>query len=177
MGEQLERVAGRLLSEAGLKLAVAESCTGGLLGSRITDVPGSSAYFLGGVLAYADALKTLLLWVPPEVIRKHGAVSAECAAQMARGVLEVTGADIAIAVTGIAGPDGGSAEKPVGTVYITLVAPAVEQVERFEWHEDRTGNKRLSVEAALQMLVTYLSKRDGNRGPMAAPAGGNSSAG
>src|SRR5947207_14294871 len=98
----LEVAAGRLLVDAGMSLAVAESCTGGLLGSLITDVPGSSSYFLGGVIAYSDTLKSDLLDVPPAVIREHGAVSAECALRMARGARGITGADIALSVTGVA---------------------------------------------------------------------------
>src|SRR5437867_2067211 len=109
---KLELIAGELLASSGMTLALAESCTGGLLGDMLTDVPGSSAYFLGGVVAYHDDLKTALLDVPPAVIRQYGAVSAECALLMARGVRGITGADIGISITGIAGPGGGTAAKP-----------------------------------------------------------------
>src|SRR5438874_2315271 len=126
-------LAGRLLAAIGMTVAVAESCTGGLLGSLLTDVPGSSTYFLGGVIAYHDALKTGLLGVSPALIREHGAVSAECALAMVRGVRNVTGSDIALSVTGIAGPSGGTPAKPVGTVYIGIAAPGVEKVQHFHW--------------------------------------------
>lgn len=155
---KLEEQVGALLAGRNLTLAVAESCTGGLLGSLLTDVPGSSRYFLGGVVAYHDTLKTALLDVPPAVIRQHGAVSAECALCMARGVRSLAGADIALSVTGVAGPDGGTPEKPVGTVYIGMVADNFEKVERFTWEGGRLDNKWHSVEAALQMLLDHLHK-------------------
>ncbi|MDX2208189.1 MAG: competence/damage-inducible protein A [Gemmatimonadales bacterium] len=106
---------------AGRLIAVAESCTGGLLGGRITAIPGSSDYFVGGVIAYHDAVKTALLGVPAELIARHGAVSGEVAEAMVRGVAERTGADLALSITGIAGPDGGSETKPVGTVWFGLL--------------------------------------------------------
>jgi PncC family amidohydrolase len=160
-----EVLAGALLSRAGLTLAVGESCTGGLLGSRLTDVAGSSSYFLGGVIAYHDSLKVQLLGVPPDVISEHGAVSAECALLMAQGVRRLSAADVGVAVTGIAGPSGGTAEKPVGTVYIALAAAGVERVEGFCWQGDRLDNKRRSVEAALEMLVEYLHGREAKMRP------------
>jgi PncC family amidohydrolase len=153
---ELEAHTGQLLTQAGLRVAVAESCTGGLLGHVLTNVPGSSAYFLGGVIAYDDSAKTNLLGVSTETIKEHGAVSAECALEMARGAQRIFGADITLAVTGIAGPGGGTAEKPVGTVYIALTGPGVETVERFCWQSDRAGNKQLSVEAALHRLADHL---------------------
>jgi len=156
LAENLENLAGTLLLLSGQTVAVAESCTGGLLGHLITEVPGSSRYFLGGVIAYDDSLKTRLLDVPPSLIMEHGAVSAECALQMARGARSITGANIAISITGIAGPTGGTAEKPVGTVYIGLAAPEVEKVAHFAWHGNRSENKRNSAEAALQILIGYL---------------------
>ncbi len=113
--------AARVLQREGLWLAVAESCTGGLLGAHITDEPGASSYFRGGVIAYANEVKEGLLGVPAELIRAHGAVSSECARAMATGVLGVLSADVALAVTGIAGPGGGTPEKPVGLVYVALV--------------------------------------------------------
>jgi PncC family amidohydrolase len=154
--EQLETLAGRLLLSTRQTLAVAESCTGGLLGDRLTDVPGSSEYFLGGVIAYHDGLKTSLLDVPWEIIEQHGAVSAECALAMAQGVRCFTGASIGISITGIAGPTGGTDAKPVGTVYIGIAGTNIERVEHYLWQGDRVSNKRYSVEAALRMLIEYL---------------------
>jgi PncC family amidohydrolase len=152
----LEEQARLLLSQRGLTLAVAESCTGGLLGDMLTDVPGSSTYFLGGVVAYHDDLKRGLLGVPAEIIMQHGAVSEQCARLMAQGVRAVTGADLAISVTGVAGPGGGTPDKPVGTVYIGFAGPDLEKVERFAWNGDRRENKRLSAQAALGILIDYL---------------------
>lgn len=163
----LHKIAAELLTARGRSVAVAESCTGGLLGSLLTDVPGSSAYFLGGVVAYDDSLKTSLLDVPPSLIRQYGAVSAECALQMARGVRGITGADLALSITGIAGPTGGTDEKPVGTTYIALAGPGAEKVERFHWRGDRIENKWASVQAALSMLIGYLE----GTGPEAPLAG------
>jgi PncC family amidohydrolase len=159
LNENLEILAGELLTQAGMSVSLAESCTGGLVGHLLTEVPGSSRYFLGGVVAYDDSVKTALLDVPPALIRQHGAVSAECALQMARAVRGITGSDIGISVTGVAGPTGGTAAKPVGTVYIALAADSAEKVERFGWHGTRTANKQHSAEAALRMLVGFLQSR------------------
>lgn len=122
-GDELETVVGALLGAAGRTLAVAESCTGGRLGGRLTGVAGSSAWFLGGVVSYSDRLKRELLGVRPETLARVGAVSKEVALEMARGARERTGADYGLAVTGIAGPGGGSAEKPVGLVHFGLIGP------------------------------------------------------
>jgi PncC family amidohydrolase len=156
--EQLEVLAGELLRRRGLTAAVAESCTGGLLGSRLTDVSGSSDYFLGGVLAYHDNVKRNLLNVPAEVIQEHGAVSAECAMAMARGVLDLVGADVGVSVNGIAGAIGGTPTKPVGTTYVAISARDFERVEHFVWQGDRATNKHQSVEAALGLMVEYLTR-------------------
>ena len=121
-GASLEATVVRLLKERGLKLATAESCTGGLISSRITDVPGSSAVFTHGFITYANEAKRDLLAVPQELLDEHGAVSEPVARAMAEGALKASGADIAVAVTGIAGPDGGSPEKPVGTVWLAWAA-------------------------------------------------------
>ena len=112
-----------LLRERGLTLATAESCTGGLVSARLTDVPGSSAVFVGGVVAYSNDVKAAQLGVPEAVLREHGAVSAETAAEMARGARERLGADVAVSVTGVAGPDGGTEEKPVGLVFLHASGP------------------------------------------------------
>lgn len=154
-GESLAREALQLLVERGLTLAVAESCTGGLLGHLITQVPGSSAAFLGGMIAYHNRLKEQL-GVPPEVLQEKGAVSAETAREMAQGALRQTGADIALAVTGIAGPTGGTPEKPVGLTYIALAAPDSLLCERHVWKGDRRQNKSASARAALELLLRHL---------------------
>jgi nicotinamide-nucleotide amidase len=159
VSEALEVVAGKLLAERKLTVAVAESCTGGLLGARLTDVSGSSAYMLGGVIAYADSVKRHLLGVPAEVIEQNGAVSSEVAALMARGVRKITGADIGISVTGIAGPTGGTAAKPVGTTYIGVATGRLVRVEHRVWEGDRQANREQSVEAALRLLLDQLTGR------------------
>ncbi len=158
MTEQLEVLAGRLLLSKKQTVAVAESCTGGLLGSRLTDVSGSSKYFLGGVIAYHDVLKVSLLDVPPEVIKEHGAVSPECALAMAQGVRSLTGASIGISITGVAGPTGGTKAKPIGTVYIGMVGEDLEKTSLYLWDGDRISNKQHSAEAALRMLIEYLQR-------------------
>ncbi len=147
---------GHLLKQRGLTLALAESCTGGLVSHRITDVPGSSQYYLGSITAYADTIKERLLHVRADTLRHHGAVSEQTALEMAQGVRQVLGADIGMAVTGIAGPDGGTPEKPVGLVYIALAAPEGEWSERYVWDGDRWQNKARSAEAVLDLLLRYL---------------------
>ncbi len=156
MSEPLEVIVGKVLMEKKLTLALAESCTGGLIGHRITDVAGSSSYFVGGIVAYSYEAKEKLLGVHHDTLYDHGAVSHETAAEMAHGVRRVLGTDIGISVTGIAGPGGGLPGKPVGLVYICLSARYYEHVEKFIWHKDRSGNKWDSSEAALQMLKDYL---------------------
>jgi PncC family amidohydrolase len=150
-----ERV-GHLLREQAATLATAESCTGGLIGHLITNQPGSSDYFLGGVMAYANSVKNQVLGVRAETLAAVGAVSEQTALQMARGVCRVLGADYGLAVTGVAGPTGGTPEKPVGLVYIALVGPSVAVCERHIWSSDRLGNKELSARRAVQMLVEHL---------------------
>jgi len=149
---------GALLRSRGLTLALAESCTGGLVSSLITDVAGSSDYFLGCVVSYANSAKEGILGVSPQTLLAHGAVSAEAAAEMAQGARRVFGADVALSVTGIAGPGGGSPDKPVGLVYIHLSAAEAEIGGRFVWNSDRVGNKRLSAETALRLLIRYLAR-------------------
>ncbi len=153
----LEVTIGPLLLKGTMTLATAESCTGGLIGHRLTNVPGSSEYFLGGVVAYSYDAKEHLLGVQHNTLYDHGAVSPETAIEMARGVRRALGADIGLSVTGIAGPGGGLPGKPVGLVYICLSARDLERVERFVWDKDRVGNKWASSEAALQMLQDYLA--------------------
>ena len=149
---------GNLLREKGWTLSTAESCTGGLVGHLITEIPGSSDYFVGGVVAYANEVKRDLLGVSQELLTVHGAVSCQVAAAMARGVRELLGTDLGIAVTGIAGPTGWTPEKPVGTVYIGLASPTSTQVEHYVWAADRKGNKLLSAKAALVLLERQLTR-------------------
>ncbi len=137
----------------GLTVATAESCTGGLVGHLVTGVPGSSTYFRGGIVAYSDEVKAALLGVPREMLASHGAVSAQVALAMAAGARRVIGADVAVAVTGIAGPDGGTAAKPVGLTYIAVAGPAGSEVRRSQWAGDRASNKLDSAEAALMLLL------------------------
>ncbi len=148
---------GDLLRARGWRLAVAESCTGGLLGHLITEIPGSSVYFLGGALVYADAMKQAVLGVRPESLQRWGAVSAQVALEMAMGVQKLAGAEIGIGVTGIAGPDGGTAFKPVGLTFISLAAPGERRVWRQLWSGDRASNKQASAQAALFYVAAYLS--------------------
>lgn len=156
MTNLLEIQVGRLLHERGLKLVLAESCTGGLLGSRITDVPGSSEYFLGSVVAYAYEAKAELLGVSWDTLNTKGAVSGETVLEMARGIRNLMKADIAVSVSGIAGPGGGTAEKPVGTTWIGLVAEDGEWAKIFQFSGDREENKVSAVDAALNLLLGYL---------------------
>jgi PncC family amidohydrolase len=154
---ELEKQVGELLSQRGWTLAVAESCTGGLIGHRITNVSGSSGYFEGGVISYSNEAKEQTLGVPHETLADHGAVSEEAALAMAQGVRRLFGTDIALSVTGIAGPTGGTPEKPVGLVYIGLTAEGVELCEKHIWEGDRAQNKQDSAEAALKLLAEYLT--------------------
>lgn len=154
--ETLESAVVHMLIEKGLKLALAESCTGGLIGNRVTNVPGSSETFLAGIVAYSNAAKTDLLGVPAELIQEHGAVSPEVAEPMAEGAAAKTGADIALAVTGIAGPGGGTPEKPVGLVYIGLKTPEGVGSEKQIFGGSREEIKQRSSQAALNAIRIYL---------------------
>jgi PncC family amidohydrolase len=159
MQTTLENKIGTLLIKQGLTLATAESCTGGLVAHRITNVPGSSAYFVGGIVAYANQAKEALLGVQPATLAAHGAVSEETAREMARGARQRLGAGVAVAVTGIAGPAGATPDRPVGLTYVALSAPDVDLVERHVWTGSREENKEASAEAALRLLGDYLKKR------------------
>lgn len=156
VANSLEVQIGHLLRKRALKLALAESCTGGLIGHRITDVPGSSEYFLGGVVAYAYEAKVALLGVSWDTLNTKGAVSEETVLEMARGARRILNTDIAVSVTGIAGPGGGTPEKPVGTTWIGLVAKEGEWTRSFQFSGNREQNKISSATAALQMLLDYL---------------------
>jgi PncC family amidohydrolase len=155
----LEETVGQLLTEQGLTVAVAESCTGGLIAHRLTNVPGSSAYFVGGVVAYANEIKEQVLGVSGETLAAHGAISEETVQEMARGARRLFGTDVALSATGIAGPTGGTPQKPVGLVYVALAAQDHERCECHLWRGDRLENKGQTSEAALEMLRRYLKAR------------------
>jgi competence/damage-inducible protein CinA-like protein len=155
--ETIEQVVGKLLTERGSVLALAESCTGGLIAKLLTDVPGSSAFLDSGYVAYANRAKTELLGVPAELIEQHGAVSAEVATALAEGAQSRRDVDVAVGVTGIAGPDGGSAEKPVGTVFVGLALRGGEStVRRFRLWGDRNQVRQAASSAALNMIRQAL---------------------
>ena len=154
----LEVLVGELLRKRGLHLAVAESCTGGLIGHLLTNVAGSSTYYMGSVTAYAYEAKVRLLGVSWDTLEKYGAVSAEIAMEMAHGIRLALAADIGISVTGIAGPGGGMPEKPVGTTWIGLSSPREEYARHFLWSGDRLAVKEQSAQAALNLLAEYLQK-------------------
>jgi PncC family amidohydrolase len=156
MSDLLEIQIGQLLRERTLKLALAESCTGGLVGDRITNIAGSSEYFLGGVVAYAYEAKVALLGVSWDTLNAKGAVSQETALEMARGARDLLNADVAVSITGIAGPGGETAEKPVGTTWIGLVAAEGQWTRLFRFSGDREQNKASSADEALQILLDYL---------------------
>jgi nicotinamide-nucleotide amidase len=150
--DTLEGVVGALLRERGATLAIAESCTGGLLSSRITDVAGSSAYFLGGGVCYTAALKTAVAGVDPALIHEHGEVSEPVAVALAKGIRERCGATYGIGVTGIAGPSGGTPEKPVGTVHIAVAGPASVEHRKMFWPTGRALFKLFATQSALDLL-------------------------
>ena len=151
-GDCLEKVVGNLLHQQGQTLAVAESCTGGLLAERITDVPGSSDYFLGGFVCYSDSWKLNFLDVPADVLEKHGAVSEPVARLLAEGVRKKAGSTYGIGITGIAGPSGSTPSKPVGLVYLALAAPKETQVLQRLYPGEREIIRWQSTQAALDML-------------------------
>ena len=156
-GRSMEVIVGALLRERGLTIAAAESCTGGLLMSRLTDVPGSSTYVLGGAIVYSNQLKTAMAGVPEALISAHGAVSEPVAAALAEGIRERTGADVAVGITGIAGPDGGTPEKPVGTVAIAVLAPGAPiRIRTVSLIGNRTMIKFNATQAALEMVRRAL---------------------
>jgi len=154
----LEVRIGMLLRRRGWRLAVAESCTGGLIGHRITNIPGSSTYYMGSVTAYAYEAKVRLLGVRWETLEKYGAVSRETVLEMAAGVRRALAADIGLAVSGIAGPGGGTPEKPVGLTWIGLSAPERETAWSYIWQGDRLQNKAASAEQALRLLADFLEQ-------------------
>ena len=156
MKESIETKVGQMLREKGLLLAVAESCTGGLISHRITSVAGSSDYFSGGIVAYANEVKVAMLGVREMTLAENGAVSTAVAKEMAEGVLRKLNADVAIATTGIAGPGGGTATKPVGLVFIALATEGEAEVRPFRFNGDRMSIKRVASDAALEMIYNSL---------------------
>ncbi|HYU14992.1 MAG TPA: competence/damage-inducible protein A [Candidatus Acidoferrum sp.] len=156
--DSLAAALGRALVARGLTLATAESCTGGMAGGLITAVAGSSRYYLGGAVCYANQEKVRQLGVDPATIERHGAVSEECAREMAAGMRERIGADIAVAVTGVAGPDGGTAEKPVGTVWIAVAGPGdAMRTKHFVWPGARDAVRTLAAYWALAMVLRAIA--------------------
>ncbi|PWT93246.1 MAG: competence/damage-inducible protein A, partial [Acidobacteria bacterium] len=154
--ETLEEVVGRFLKKSGKTLATAESCTGGMLGHRITQVPGSSAYYNRGAIVYSNQAKTEMLKIPSSLIEQNGAVSEPVAKAMAEQIRNIAGTDFGIGITGIAGPDGGTPEKPVGTVYIALSDSTGTSVQKFQFPGKRDRIKFASTQAALDMLRLKL---------------------
>ena len=161
--------------ERGMTVAVAESCTGGLVAHAITEIAGSSAYFLGGIVSYSNSVKQAQLGVPPEMLAAHGAVSAQTARAMAAGIRDRLGVDLAASITGVAGPGGGSDAKPVGLTYVATADARGVDVRRFVWPFDRAGNKRASAAATLEMLLERVQARE-SHGPATAKAAGASTA-
>lgn len=163
MEEPLEAQIGAKLIQKSLKLAVAESCTGGLIGHRITNIPGSSEYYLGSVTAYAYEAKERLLGVNRETLATYGAVSQETVLEMAQGIRRSLAADfpldktVGLSVSGIAGPGGGMPGKPVGLVWVGLSTPNGDWAWRYLWSGNRIENKDYSAQAALQRLMEYLN--------------------
>ena len=174
--ESLEAVVVRALTQRGLSVASAESCTGGMIGAKLTAVPGSSATYLGGVIAYADEAKTRHLGVPQAMIEAHGAVSEPVALAMARGARERFAADLAVSTTGISGPDGGSAEKPVGLVWIGFVSAEEETATDFVFPFERERHRLITTQVALDWIRRSLLgvERVAPRYLLARPAGGAS---
>lgn len=159
--EQLVALAARVLEECrarSLTLATAESCTGGLVGHALTEVAGASDVYRGGVVSYGDEAKVALLDVPASALAAHGAVSAQVAVAMAEGVRRRLGADLGVAVTGIAGPNGGSAEKPVGLTYVAVADGRGHDVRRHAWAGDRSVNKLASAGATLAIVLERLAE-------------------
>ncbi|MGD2157445.1 MAG: CinA family protein [Anaerolineales bacterium] len=154
--EALEVLIGKALRQRGWRLATAESCTGGLLGHLLTNVPGSSTYYVGGIVSYAYDAKVRLLGVSWETLEGHGAVSQEVVLEMAGGVRQVMGADVGLSVSGIAGPGGGTPEKPVGLTWMGLSAPDGEWARQMMAQGERAENKQQAARQALQMLHDYL---------------------
>jgi PncC family amidohydrolase len=158
--EPLEFIIGELLRRQGLRLAIAESCTGGLVGHRITNIPGSSTYYMGSVTAYAYEAKVRMLGVRWETLEKYGAVSKETVLEMANGVCRALAADIGLSISGIAGPGGGTVEKPVGLTWIGLSARGVDEAWSHIWQGNRLQIKEQTAQEALQLLADFLEDNE-----------------
>lgn len=156
MSDALELLVGQRLKAVGATVATAESCTGGLIASRLTDVPGSSAYVVGGVVSYSNEVKQRQLGVAEQTLIDYGAVSEQTAREMARGARALFGVDYALSVTGIAGPGGDTPGKPVGLTYVGVAWEGGVEVERHVWDGDRIANKSSSADAALRLLLRVL---------------------
>ncbi len=158
MDQSIEKTLVATLAAKGLHIATAESCTGGLAAARITSVAGASEVFDGAVVSYANRVKEELLGVPEKILARHGAVSAECACAMAQGVRTLMGADIGVSLTGIAGPGGGTPEKPVGTVYLGIADAAGVSARLLTLSGDRDAIRARSVQAALAAALTQAEQ-------------------
>lgn len=159
MDEQLEARVGVALRNKGWTVAAAESCTGGLVTHRLTNIPGSSDYVVGGVVAYSNQVKQTILKVKQGTLIAHGAVSEQTAGEMALGVKALLKVDVAVSITGVAGPGGGTLEKPVGLTYIGIAAPGdILTVQRHMWSGDREAIKAASADATLQLILDTLAK-------------------
>lgn len=156
--ETMVSIVGKALNNKNLTISTAESCTGGLLGAALTQEPGSSQFYLGGVVSYSNTLKQGLLGVNEDSLKLYGAVSEEVAKEMAEGIRSKTGSDLAVSTTGIAGPDGGSNEKPVGLVYIGFSTPKGVHAERFQFYGERESVRQLTVQAALNGVRLYVKQ-------------------
>ncbi|SFG48584.1 nicotinamide-nucleotide amidase [Desulfotomaculum arcticum] len=155
-GEVLEDMVGKLLLAKGMTVTLAESCTGGLVMKRLSDIPGSSEYFLGGIVSYSNEIKIDLLGVAKEIIAEFGAVSEQTARSMASGIKKLTDSSIGVGITGIAGPGGGTPQKPVGLVYIALAAANQVRCEKFNFTGDRNRVRLEAADAALNMIRQYM---------------------
>ena len=156
--ESLPSCVGRLLAEAGKTVSCAESCTGGTISQLFTSIPGSSVYFLGGVTSYANSVKQGILGVPEEIIEKYGAVSSECVAEMAKGVRKITGSDYAVSTSGVAGPGGGTSEKPVGTVWVGVSSDKGTETFKVQYNGDRKRNIERFASFTIDKLRIRLLK-------------------
>ena len=159
MAVPIEARVGESLRRRNWTLATAESCTGGLVGHRITQIPGSSDYFLGGIVAYSNQAKEKLLNVSPGTLMRYGAVSEATAMEMAQGVQQAFSSDVGLSITGIAGPDSDSSDKPVGLTWIAICTAEEAINECHHWQGDRSSNKRQSAQAALKLLYRLLKEK------------------